>query len=72
MQRRSHTVQFVKFLGSRTDEYQTETGEVLPDADAARVFSQAIDEDTMGRVDDHEDLKITTFLPVKTWILQRE
>ena len=44
----AHTVQFVKFLDSRMDEYQIETGEIFPDADAARVLSQTIDEDTMG------------------------
>ena len=26
----------------------------------------------MGRVDDHEDLSIETYFPVKSWILQRE
>ena len=26
----------------------------------------------MGRVDDHEDLSIETYRPVKNWILQRE
>ena len=26
----------------------------------------------MGRVDDHEELSIETYLPVKTWILKRE
>ena len=31
------------------DEFQTETGETFPDADAARVLSQAIDEDTMSQ-----------------------
>jgi hypothetical protein len=45
---------------------------MFPDADAARVFSQAIDEDTMGRVDDNDELSIETYKPVKAWILQRE
>ena len=26
----------------------------------------------MGRVDDHAELSIETYMPVKTWILQRE
>ena len=26
----------------------------------------------MGRVDDNDDISIETYLPVKTWILQRE
>ena len=55
------------------DEYQTETGEVFPDVDAARVFSQAIVEDTMGRVDDDNSLDLeAAYLPVKTWILNRD
>ena len=54
------------------EEFTTETGEIFPDADADRVFSQAIDQGTLGRIDDSEDLKITTYLPVKTWILQRD
>ena len=54
----AHTVQFVKFLDSRMDEYRTETGEVFPDSDAARVLAQAIDEDEMGRVEDTEGLDL--------------
>ena len=54
------------------DEYQTETGEIFPDVDAARVVRQALDEDTIGRVDDHEDLKITIYLPFEAWILERD
>ena len=26
----------------------------------------------MGRIDDHEDLEITTYAPVRAWILQRD
>jgi hypothetical protein len=66
------TVRFVKFLTGKMLDYTTETGSVFPDADAARVFSQAVDEDTMGRIDDHEDLNIEKFEPIKDWILQRE
>ena len=44
----------------------------IPDADAARVFSQAVDEDTMGCIDDHDELNIEKFEPIKDWILQRE
>ena len=40
------------------DEFQTETGEVFPDADAARVLSRAIDEDTMGRIEDTDGLDL--------------
>ena len=36
------------------------------------MLSQAIDEDTMGRIDDHDDLAIEKFAPVKEWIIQRE
>ena len=58
------------------DEFQTETGEVFPDADVARVLSQAIDEDTMGRIEDTDGLDLKdpregqAYLPVKSWILQ--
>jgi hypothetical protein len=74
----AHTVQFVKFLNARMDEFQTETGETFPDLDAARVLSQAIDEDMMGRVEDTEGLDLKdprdgyAYAPVKTWILQRD
>ena len=68
----AQTVQFVKYFDQKQLDFTTETGEMFPDSDAARVFSQAIDEDTMGRVDDHEDLSIETYAPVKAWILQRE
>ena len=68
----AQTVRFVKFLDQKILDYTTETGEKFPDDDAARVLSQAIDEDTMGRVDDHDDLSIETYFPVKTWILQRD
>ena len=64
----AHTVNFVKFLDARMDEFQTETGETFPDLDAARVLSQAIDEDTMGRVDDHDDLSIEKFEPILSLI----
>ena len=69
----AHTVQFEKFLDSRVDEYQTETVVAFPVMDAARVLSQAIDEDTMGRVDDDDslDLKVA-YLLVKIWILNRD
>ena len=46
----AQTVRFVKFFDQKQLAFTTETGEIFPDADAARVFSQAIDEDTMGRV----------------------
>ena len=52
----AQTVRFAKFLAGKMDDFTIETGESFPDSDAARVFSQAIDEDTMGRVDDHDDL----------------
>ena len=68
----AQTVRFVKFFDQKQLDFTTETGEMFPDADAARVFSQAIDEDTMGRADDHEDLSIDTYKPVKARILQRE
>jgi len=68
----AQTVRFVKFFDQKQLDYTPETGEKFPDDDAARVLSQAIDEDTMGRVDDNDDISIETYLPVKTWILQRE
>ena len=46
------TVRFVQFLEKTQKEYLIETGEVFPDTDAARVFSEAFDEDTMGRIDE--------------------
>ena len=68
----AHTVQFVKFVDQKIRNYTTETSEQVPDGDSARVLSPAIDEDTMGRVDDHDELNIEVYLPAKTWILQRE
>ena len=65
-------VRFVKFLASKMLDFTTETRDQLPDEDAALLFSQAIDEDTMGRIDDHDNLTIENFAPVKDWILQRE
>ena len=66
------TVRFVKFLTSNMLELTTETGSIFSDGDAARVFGQAVDEDTLGRIDDHEELTIENFEPIKDWILQRE
>ena len=45
------TVRFAKFLSQKMYDFTIETGETFPDSDAARAFSQAIDEDTMGRDD---------------------
>ena len=53
----------MKFLASKMLDFTTETGDHFPDEDAARVLSQAIDEDTLGRVDGHEDLTIEKFAP---------
>ena len=61
----AQTVRFVKFLDQKILDYTTETGEKFPNDDAAPVLSQAIDEDTMGRVDDHDELSIETYLPAK-------
>ena len=65
------TARFVKFLSGKMLDFTTETGSIFPDTDAARVFSQAVDEDTMGRIVDHDDLNIERFEPIKDWILQR-
>ena len=48
-------------------DFTTETGSIFPDTDtdAARVFSQAVDEDTMGRIDDHDELNIEKFEPIR-------
>ena len=56
----AQTVRFIKYFDQKQLDYTTETGNKFPDGDAARVLSQAIDEDTMGRVDDHDQLSIET------------
>ena len=61
----AQTVRFVKFLDSKILDLTTETGEKFLDGDAARVLSQALDEDTMGRIDDHDDFVFTFYAPVK-------
>ena len=48
----AQTCRFVLFLESRLKEFLIETGQSFPPNDAARVLSQAIDEDTMGRIED--------------------
>jgi hypothetical protein len=74
----AHTVNFVKFLDTRMEEYQTETGETFSDSDAARVLSQAIDDATMGLVQDDGELDLKdsregkAYAPVRAWILARD
>ena len=53
-------------------EYLVETGETFPESDTARVLGEALDEDTLGKVDDSTDLKLLTYDPVQDWILQKD
>ena len=57
-------VRFVKFLNLKMKDYLFETGEVFPDGDAARVLSGTLDEDTLTKIDDGTDFKLTTYDPV--------
>ena len=50
-------------------EYFVETGEIFPDADAARVLSETLDEDMLTKIDEGTELKLTTYDPVHEWIL---
>ena len=36
------------------------------------MLSEALDEDTLNKIDDCTDLKLTTYDPVQEWILQKD
>ena len=56
---------------NRIKEFLIETGENFPNEDAARVFSQGLDKDTLGRVED-DKIEFTNYQDVKTWTLENE
>ena len=66
------TVRFVEFLESKIKEYLIETGENFPGHDSARVLSEALDEETLSKIDDSTTLRLTSYEPAKEWILQRD
>ena len=68
----NQSVRFVHFLDKKMKDYLVETGEIFPDSDSARVLCEILDEDTMGRIDDQTDLKLTAYEPMRAWILQRD
>ena len=47
-------------LESQIKEYLIETGEIFPDHDSARVLSEALDEETLSKIDDAIILKLTS------------
>ena len=42
------------------------------DDDAARVLSETLDEETMNKIEDAIELKLSTYDPVQAWILQKD
>ena len=66
------TVRFLRFFEGKLKEYLRETGQVFPPDDSARVLSQAIDEDTMGRLEDARVPIENNYAGVKQWIFERE
>ena len=60
------------FLDKKMKNYLIEKGEIFPDSDSARVLCEILDEDTMGRIDDQTDFKLTAYEPMRAWILQRD
>ena len=64
----AQTVRSVHFLDSKLKEFFIETGGLFPET---RVLSQALDEDTLGRIVDKPDLDLKSYHPVKEWTLQR-
>ena len=53
-------------------EHPFETGLVFPDDDAARVLSKTLDEETMNKIEDDTQLKLSTYDPVQEWSLQKD
>ena len=68
------TERFVHFLEKRLKDYLIETGEIFPPGDAARILSEILDEETLGRTEDSTDkeLQLTNYEPMKEYILQRD
>ena len=65
------TVRFVQFFEKRLKEYLIEIGEIFPPSDAARVVSEILDEDKLGRIEDSTDkeMQLTNYEVMKDYIL---
>ena len=68
----AQTCRFLLFLENRLKEFLIETGTSFLPADAARVLSQAVDEDTLGRLEDASLPPEDNYERVKNWIRERE
>ena len=67
----SQTVRFLANLESRRREFQTETGSVLDPKILARILGSAMDEDTVGRLEDAK-VSVADYEKTRVWIESRE
>ena len=67
----TQSVRFVNFLVNRVKEYKLETGDVYDPEDLAHIVQTALDEDTLGKLED-ADIDCKDYEAGKKWILERD